>query len=178
MNKELYDKIRTYLKNNKTVEVEFSYDFGFDLSIEKHSEDYDFFEDQFGDWLIEEFTDLIFNSDTNGSTFCIEFELIENILYTFFTTNHLGIKEQEFNERFLKFEINYDGESYFFEVYYQEEKINLNKNDRSEIMQETKLIMQDWISTEWDSFKVIINQWDDSFDITGHESYRYEIKPS
>ena len=129
MNKELYDKIRTYLKNNKTVEVEFSYDFGFDLSIEKHSEDYDFFEDQFGDWLIEEFTDLIFNSDTNGSTFCIEFELIENILYTFFTTeiddpggigyiqehdkeelitssleniltNHLGIKEQEFNERF------------------------------------------------------------------------------
>ena len=98
---------------------------------------------------------------------------LENIL-----TNHLGIKEQEFNERFLKFEINYDGESYFFEVYYQEEKINLNKNDRSEIMQETKLIMQDWISTEWDSFKVIINQWDDSFDITGHESYRYEIKPS
>ena len=51
MNKELFDKVKSYLEKGKSVKVEFSeHHKGCDISINKQDylDDYDFFYEQFG----------------------------------------------------------------------------------------------------------------------------------
>lgn len=57
MNKELFDKVKSYLERGNFVKVEFSpHHKGCDISIneEDYSDDYDFFYDQYGEWWYEE----------------------------------------------------------------------------------------------------------------------------
>ena len=46
----------------------------------------------------------------------------------------------------------------------------------TKIMKEAQMIMEDWISTEWDSYEIYIDRNTSLFDITGTESYNFEIK--
>ena len=43
-------------------------------------------------------------------------------------------------------------------------------------MKEAQKIMDDWISTKWDSYDIYIDRNTSTFDITGTESYYFEIK--
>jgi len=60
MEKELYNKIKSYLKNNKIVElsVGFGMDAGIDLNHNLYLEDFNFFEKKFEDWYYGQLTVL------------------------------------------------------------------------------------------------------------------------
>jgi len=207
MEKELYNKIKSYLKNNKIVElsVGFGMDAGIDLNHNLYVEDFNFFEEKFEDWHYGQLADLIIDSDSTGSYFNIDFELINDILYSNVITeisdpcsiglidehykeelvtelfeevltNHLKINIDEFDEGFIEFEIDFNGEAFSYDVYYKDEKLNLAKDNKVKIMKEAQKIMDDWISTEWDSYEIYIDRNTSLFDITGTESYNFEIK--
>ena len=82
MKKELFNKVKTYLKKGKSVKVEFSpHHKGCDCLINKQDylDDYDFFYEQYGEWWYQEngLEERLANFDAYSDTVEVEFKLDE-----------------------------------------------------------------------------------------------------
>ena len=86
MNKELFYKVKSYLKRGDSVKVEFSpHHKGCDISINKnnYSNDYNFFYDKYLEWWYENdgLSDILSNLDAYSDSIEVEFKLDgENII--------------------------------------------------------------------------------------------------
>lgn len=80
MNKELFNKIKSYLEKQKPVKVEFGpHHKGCDVMICKkdYSSDYDFFDHKYADWWYEDngLEEMLQDNDAYADTIMVEFKL-------------------------------------------------------------------------------------------------------
>jgi hypothetical protein len=176
MNIKLFNKIKRYLDIGKPVEVSFYPNHkGCEIFLEKNNylDDFNFFNDHFGDWWYNGLCDMLISNDAYGDGIEVEFKLndkslLANIvldcsdssslygdtqhnknevvtpLLVATLINKLKLSESIFDEELIEFNIDYNGGFSVFEIYYNDKKIKLIKSEIEILKNEISKIIDDW----------------------------------
>ena len=183
------------------------------LEKNKYLLDFDFFYNHFQSWWYDELCDLLMANDVYADSIDVEFELNEELLLAnvilnssdgYYCSdkeqhskneivtpllvstliNHLKLSEPIFHEELIEFQIAYDGTFNLFNIYYDDEKIKLNKKETDKLQLETATITSDWTGTFFGENEsnhtvyITIEPYDDLFECTDIVNYQFEIDPN
>lgn len=173
MNKQLFDKINSYITNNSTVAVNYGpHHKGCDISMDKNHflEDYDFFHDQLSNWWYEDLSDWLISNDAFGENIGVRFFNIDYFLWAeisiscsdYYTDCHhykeevitpaivnaikvfSRVNENDFNEDLIEFDFYFDGDFQSFLVYYADDLLELDDSTLEVIKLEVCDIIRNW----------------------------------
>lgn len=167
-------------------------------------------QDDFETWWDDELSDLLTRNFAFGDSIDVEFKLNGESLFAYTNLNcsdayflsdcdqhskdkiltpiltktimnHLNLNESDFDEDLVQFNLVYDGEFQNFDIYYDDEVVELNSTVESALKLEVQNIISTWRGTfggvNYSNYEYLITlEQDCDFDCTDMVSYKFEIE--